>query len=60
MKTETMIFFRNIDGKDGFYDVEFEMPEDGTMQEAAREHAKANPGTIRVEDINGNVLWPLH
>ncbi len=21
-------------------------------------HAELNPGTVRIEDVNGNVLWP--
>lgn len=47
----TAIFFRD----EGFYPVQFagiKPPE----REAA-EHAVLNPGTRRIEDADGNVLW---
>lgn len=46
------LFFREIDGKEMFYPVE-----DNYKQDWAA-HASCNPGTIRVEDIDGKVLWP--
>lgn len=46
------IFFR--DG--GFYPVQF-MGMKPPAEEAA-DHAALNPGTLRVEDAAGNVLWP--
>lgn len=43
------IFFR----KEGFYSI-------GLLNDIeAIENAKCNIGTIRVEDINGNVIWSL-
>lgn len=48
-----MIFFR--DG--GFYQV---LGVAGIpLRQQAREHATINPGTIRVEDAEGEVLWPM-
>ncbi len=54
MPTRPTVFFR--DG--GFYLVN--TYEDEGFAELA-EHARLNPGTIRIEDIKGNVLWsPSH
>ena len=39
-----------------FYPVQF-MGEKPPAKEAA-DHAALNPGTLRIEDMNGNVLWP--
>ncbi len=43
------VFFR----ADGFYPIELKDDED------ARQNAEINPGTIRVENIDGDVVWPL-
>jgi hypothetical protein len=43
-----VIFFR----KEGFYPVHL------SPECKIEDHVKLNPGTTRVEDINGNVLWP--
>ena len=48
-----LVFFRD----DNFYIIE-----DGVMpgispEQAAKDHAEVNPGTIKVEDIRGKVLW---
>jgi hypothetical protein len=42
-----------------FYPVEFMDPAlcGCTMEQQAMEQAELNPGTLRVEDINGNILW---
>lgn len=45
----TYIFFR----QDDFYFIELRDNED------AIENAKCNTGTIRVEDLFGNVIWEL-
>ena len=50
-KRPTLVFFRN----EGFY------PIDGVfavgLAKQARDNAELNPGTVRVEDGDGNVLW---
>lgn len=48
---ETMIFFR----QGHFYLVQgvIGVP----MKKQAKDNAELNPGTVRVEDIDGNVLW---
>lgn len=43
----TVIFFR----KEGWYPVTLQPGE-----EVAR-HVALNPGTLRVEDVQGNILW---
>ena len=53
----TLVFFR----KDFFYPMDMppmpgDLP-DKTIKEIARDNAECNPGTIRVEDIAGRVLW---
>ena len=45
---QTVIFFR----EGMFYPVE------GRANEDWAEHARLNPGTLRVESIDGVVLWP--
>ncbi|MEE8234289.1 MAG: hypothetical protein V3R41_06390 [Gammaproteobacteria bacterium] len=51
-----LIFFRD----DHFYPIELEDGH-GTEVEAAKANAECNPGTIRVENIQGDILWPtLH
>lgn len=42
------LFFR----KDGFYPVECR------NDEHARNQAEANKGTVRVENVDGKVIWP--
>lgn len=42
------IFFR----ESGFYVID--LPADDDLNE----HARLNPGTLRIEDAVGNVLWP--
>lgn len=53
----TAIFFRG----DHFYPVEFLAPAEcgRSMEQQAADHAELNPGTTRVEDIDGNVLWRI-
>jgi hypothetical protein len=48
-----LIFFR----AEGFYPVEA-LP-DRDLKTQAADHAELNPGTLRVEDIEGNVLWQM-
>lgn len=45
--TRPVIFFR----AEGWYVVEVYEDEDVSV------HAELNPGTIRIEDMGGNVLW---
>ena len=45
--TRTVIFFR----KEGWYPIAVRENED------LAHHAELNPGTLRIEDIAGNILW---
>lgn len=45
------IFFREIDGKEIFYPIEDNLKQDWAA------HAACNPGTLRIEDVHGNILW---
>ena len=49
---EVLIFFRDI----GWYPI-FAV-KDIDLRTQARDHAALNPGTVRVEDLHGTVLWP--
>ena len=51
--TTTLVFFR----KGGFYPLDMPTIPDKTIEEVARDNAECNPGTVRVEDIHGRVLW---
>lgn len=44
---------------EGFYPIELLDPArcGRTLAEQAADHAVLNPGTLRVEDITGNILW---
>jgi len=53
MTPDIMIFIR----KEGFYPIEA-LP-DVDLKKQAEDSAIRNLGTLRVEDINGNVLWSL-
>lgn len=46
-----LIFIR----AEGFYPIEA-LPDRDLAQQAV-DHAELNPGTLRVEDVDGNVLW---
>lgn len=50
--SETVIFFR----EGMFYPVRLS----GTkpVADEVADHAALNPGTLRVEDMDGNILWP--
>lgn len=54
----TVIFFRE---KGGWYPIEFMPPDEcgWSMEQQAAEHAELNPGTLRIEDVYGTVLWRL-
>jgi len=39
--------------REGFFYM-IALPEDDDLNR----HAELNPGTLRIEDIDGNVLWP--
>ncbi len=43
----------------GFYTVECPMLSGQSPADVARDNATSNPGTIRVEDTSGKVLWPV-
>lgn len=45
------IFFR----EEGFYPVRFHGAK--LPREEAAEHAALNPSTLRIEDVDGNILW---
>lgn len=49
---ETVIFFR----EGMFYPIQL-CGAKPTAEEAAG-HAALNPGTLRIEDLRGNVIWP--
>jgi hypothetical protein len=42
-----VVFFR----KEGFYPLELPITDD------LAKHAECNPGTLRIEDLDGNILW---
>lgn len=46
-KMRTVIFFR----KEGFYPIETPVDDD------LAHHAGLNPGTLKIEDTKGNILW---
>ena len=50
------IFFRD---DEYWYPIMFMQPSEcgRTMEQQAADHAELNPGTQRIEDIEGNVLW---
>jgi len=51
-QTEMRVFiFRR---KDGWYPIELHADED------LAKHAELNPGTLRIEDTEGKVLWQPH
>lgn len=52
IRGEVVLFIR----ADCFYPVQL-FGEKPTAVEAA-EHAELNPGTLRIEDMHGNVIWP--
>lgn len=54
------LFFREQDGEEFFYPIE--IPESiiqggAPLESIAAEHAALNPGTLKVETINGQCLW---
>ncbi len=57
MTPNVAIFFR----AEGWYPIEFIDPSACglSMEQQAAQHAETNPGTLRVEDVNGTVLWRL-
>lgn len=52
-RREMMIFFR----RDGWYPIQG--VKDIPLIQQAAEHAALNPGTLKIEDIDGVVLWKL-
>jgi len=43
---------------DGFYPAEYPgLPKGKTLKQVAADSAKLNPGTLRVETVDGTVLW---
>lgn len=50
---EIMLFIR----KEGFYPIEALPNVD--LKKQAEDSALRNPGTLRVEDMRGNILWSL-
>ncbi len=55
-----VLFFRIYNNEERFYPIEIpdEVLIGRTLKQVASDNAELNPGTIRVEDIEGNVLWP--
>ena len=53
----TLVFFR----EGFFYPMNIPSMPDGmpdkSIKKIARDNAECNPGTLRVEDLNGHVLW---
>ena len=54
MKTK-LIFTR----KDGFYTLEVEVKKGETLIQIAKENAENNKGTLKVENLDGDILWTL-
>ena len=50
---EVVVFFRH----DGFYPIQL-YGEKSTLDEVV-DHVALNPGTVRVEDLNGRLIWEL-
>ncbi|WP_374322879.1 hypothetical protein [Brevundimonas sp.] len=46
------VFFRTDERGEGMFYI-IDLPEDDDLNA----HAELNPGTIRIEDVAGNVLW---
>ena len=55
-----LIFFRLEGVEEFFYPIEIppELMVNRTIKQVAAENAELNPGTLRVENISGDVLWP--
>ena len=51
--TQIYTFHRMTDGEEFFYPMELDDDAD------ARANAEINPGTIRVQDFWGRVVWPV-
>jgi hypothetical protein len=49
---EVVLFFR----EGMFYPVQLSGLKPSAVE--AADHAALNPGTLRIEDLSGNVLWP--
>lgn len=49
-----MIFFRD----EGFYPLDLEIPKGMRPYDVASAHAQTNPGTRRIENAEGEVIWP--
>lgn len=49
---EVVVFIR----AEGFYPIQLWGDKPAAVE--AAEHAALNPGTLRIEDTRGNVLWP--
>lgn len=49
MSAKVYIFFREA----GWYPLELKDDLD------AQQNAETNPGTLKVEDINGRIVWPI-
>ncbi len=58
MEKTTLLFFRRIAAAEHFYPIEMPAIHGKTIEEVARDNAECNPGTLRVEDLSGRVLWP--
>lgn len=52
IRGETVIFFR----EDMFYPITLSGLKPVRIE--AAEHAELNPGTLRIERLNGEVIWP--
>ena len=53
---ETVIFFREMNGQEMFYPIQLSGLKPTADEVAA--HAECNPGTLRVENVEGKILWP--
>lgn len=55
---ETVLFFRNYeDDKLGEYFYPIQLSGTKPSEIEAADHAACNPGTLRIERTNGDVLW---
>ena len=55
---KSLIFIR----KEGFYEICINTNDEPNkdMKQIAKDHAECNLGTLRVEDIRGNILWDAY
>ena len=60
---ETVLFFRVIRGALCFYPVQLQdeasLPKGVDRAADIATHVRLNPGTVKVETVDGKLLWPM-